>query len=68
MGWAPKGIYEISNLTAEKIIRVYHEIHGIRAVLLSKIRRVMGWEPHTGLADGIRQTVAYYRQFKAQYW
>lgn len=30
----PKGIYEISNLTAEKIIEVYHHIHGIKSVLL----------------------------------
>lgn len=30
----PKGIYEISNLTAEKIIKVYNDAHGIRSVLL----------------------------------
>ena len=30
----PKGIYEISNLAAEKIIQVYHQVHGIPAVLL----------------------------------
>lgn len=30
----PKGIYEISNLTAEKIIRVYNDVHNIRSVLL----------------------------------
>jgi UDP-glucose 4-epimerase len=30
----PKAIYEISNLTAEKIIQVYHQIHGIPAVML----------------------------------
>lgn len=30
----PKGIYEISNLTAEKIIQVYHDIHGVQSVLL----------------------------------
>ena len=30
----PKGIYEISNLTAEKIIQVYNDAHGIAAVLL----------------------------------
>ena len=30
----PKGIYEISNLTAEKIIKVYNDVHGIHAVLL----------------------------------
>lgn len=29
----PKGIYEISNLTAEKIIKVYNDVHGIRSVL-----------------------------------
>jgi UDP-glucose 4-epimerase len=30
----PRGIYEISNLTAEKIIQVYTRIHGIPSVLL----------------------------------
>jgi UDP-glucose 4-epimerase len=30
----PKGIYDLSNLTAEKIIQIYHEIHGIGAVML----------------------------------
>jgi UDP-glucose 4-epimerase len=30
----PKGIYEISNLTAEKIIKVYNDVHGIKSVLL----------------------------------
>jgi len=30
----PKGLYELSNLTAEKIIKVYNDVHGIRSVLL----------------------------------
>ncbi|HEX3151284.1 MAG TPA: NAD-dependent epimerase/dehydratase family protein, partial [Gemmataceae bacterium] len=30
----PKAIYEVSNLTAEKIIQVYHETHAIPAVML----------------------------------
>lgn len=30
----PKGIYEISNLTAEQIIQVYNDIHGIRSTML----------------------------------
>jgi len=30
----PKGIYEVSNLTAEKIIQVYNDIHGIASVML----------------------------------
>ena len=180
----PKGIYEISNLTAEKIIQVYNEIHGIESVMLrltniygpraqmkhsrygvanwfvrlamddetipvfgdgsilrdflyvddcvqaillaaqndaaigkimnvgmdkptsfrelaervvsvagsgrweyapfsaerkaqepgdfysdiSKIRRVLGWEPGTGLEDGLRRAVTYYRTYKPSYW
>jgi UDP-glucose 4-epimerase len=30
----PKAIYEVSNLTAEKIIQVYHDTHGIPAEML----------------------------------
>jgi UDP-glucose 4-epimerase len=30
----PKGIYEISRLTAEKIVQVYHDIHGVRSTML----------------------------------
>lgn len=30
----PKGMYEISSLTAEKIMKVYNDIHGIKTVLL----------------------------------
>jgi UDP-glucose 4-epimerase len=30
----PKGMYAITNLTAEKMLRVYHEVHGIRSVAL----------------------------------
>lgn len=180
----PKGIYEISNLTAEKIIKVYNDAHGIRSVLLrlsniygprsqmlhsrfgvcnwfvrlamdddtikvfgdgsilrdfcyvddcveaiiksaiveeaygeifnvgsdipvsfvelvktiieqagrgkwefaefsperkaqepgdfysdiTKIRRVVGWEPTTTLADGIKKTIDFYEQYRDQYW
>jgi len=30
----PRGIYEITNLTAEKMIQVYNDIHHIRAIML----------------------------------
>jgi UDP-glucose 4-epimerase len=30
----PRGIYEISLLTAEKLMQVYHDIHGVKSVLL----------------------------------
>ena len=51
----PKGIYEISNLTAEKIIQVYHDIHGIPAVLL-RLTNIYGpraqmKHPHYGVVN-----------------
>ncbi|MBI3955864.1 NAD-dependent epimerase/dehydratase family protein [Candidatus Gottesmanbacteria bacterium] len=30
----PRGIYEITNLTAEKMVLVYHDVHGVRGVAL----------------------------------
>ncbi len=30
----PRGIYEITNLTAEKMIQVYHDVHGIKSIML----------------------------------
>ncbi len=30
----PRGIYEITNLTAEKIVKVYNDVHGIKSVML----------------------------------
>ena len=51
----PKGIYEISNLTAEKIIEVYHRIHGIPSVLL-RLTNIYGpraqmKHPHYGVLN-----------------
>ena len=35
---------------------------------VSKIKRIVGWEPTTLLEDGLRKTIAYYRHYKAHYW
>lgn len=35
---------------------------------ISKIKRVVGWQPVTSLSDGLRRTAEYYRQHKAHYW
>lgn len=32
-----------------------------------KARRLLGWEPRTPLEEGLRSTVAYYRQYREQY-
>ncbi|MCC6804436.1 MAG: NAD-dependent epimerase/dehydratase family protein [Anaerolineae bacterium] len=35
---------------------------------ITKIRRLLGWEPTTPLGDGLSQTIAYYRQYRQHYW
>jgi len=35
---------------------------------ISKIRRVVGWEPKTSLEEGLRRTIEYYRRYKDKYW
>ena len=35
---------------------------------ITRIRKTVGWEPSTGVEDGIRRTVDYYRKHKEEYW
>jgi len=35
---------------------------------IRKIKRVVGWEPSTSLADGVDSTVRYYRLHRGRYW
>jgi UDP-glucose 4-epimerase len=35
---------------------------------IRKIKRLVGWEPRTGLEEGVRKTVQFYRQHKEHYW
>lgn len=35
---------------------------------ISKIRRTLGWSPTIELADGLARTVAFYREYRDQYW
>jgi UDP-glucose 4-epimerase len=35
---------------------------------ISRIKQVTGWEPKTGLKEGLSKTTAYYRQYRAMYW
>lgn len=51
----PRGVYEVSNLAAEKIIQVYHRTHRISAVLL-RLSNVYGpraqmRHPHYGVVN-----------------
>lgn len=35
---------------------------------ISKIKGVVGWSPQTGLEEGLRRTIAFYREHKMAYW
>jgi len=35
---------------------------------ISKIRRIVGWEPKTVLDEGLRKTIEFYRKHKKEYW
>lgn len=35
---------------------------------ISKIRRLVGWSPTTGLSEGLEKTLAFYREHRRHYW
>lgn len=35
---------------------------------ISRIKKVVGWQPKTSLEEGIRKTVDFYRKYKEYYW
>jgi len=35
---------------------------------ISKIKRLVGWEPKTDLEEGLRRTIDFYRKYKKEYW
>ena len=35
---------------------------------ISKIKRIVGWQPWVGLEEGLRKTVEFYRKHKREYW
>ncbi|MCC7371306.1 MAG: NAD-dependent epimerase/dehydratase family protein [Chloroflexi bacterium] len=34
----------------------------------NKIRRALGWEPSTSLREGLKRTIAFYREHRHEYW
>lgn len=35
---------------------------------ISKIRRLVGWEPKTAIEVGLKKTIEYYKQYRYHYW
>ncbi len=61
---AGSGRWEFSPFTPERKAQEPGDFYSD----ISKIRRLVGWQPRTALRDGLRQTVEFYRDHKAHYW
>jgi UDP-glucose 4-epimerase len=61
---AGSGRWEFAPFTPE---RAAHE-PGDYYSDITRIRKTVGWEPRTGLEDGVRNTIHYYRKYKEHYW
>ena len=35
---------------------------------ISKIKKIIGWEPKTELKEGLKETISYYKHFRQHYW
>jgi UDP-glucose 4-epimerase len=58
------GRVEVTPYTAEhKAVEV-----GDFVADIGKAERILGWRPRTVFEDGLRQTIAFYRRRKAEYW
>ena len=61
---AGSGRWELAPFTAERALQEPGDFYSD----ITKIRRLVGWEPQTPLREGVRKTIAFYRHHKAHYW
>jgi UDP-glucose 4-epimerase len=61
---AGTGRWEYTPFTAERKAQEPGDFYSD----ISKIKRLVGWEPTTLLSDGLRETITYYRRCKTHYW
>jgi UDP-glucose 4-epimerase len=61
---AESGRWEYAPFTAERAAQEPGDFYAD----IQKIQRMVGWVPSTTLAEGLAQTVAYYRTHRAHYW
>ena len=61
---AQSGSWELTPFSAERKAQEPGDFYSD----ISKIRRVLGWEPQTSLRSGLEQTVQYYQKHKTHYW
>jgi UDP-glucose 4-epimerase len=61
---AKKGRWEFAPFTAERAAQEPGNFYSD----ISKIKRVVGWQPKVTLEDGLTRTIRFYEQFKKHYW
>jgi UDP-glucose 4-epimerase len=60
----PEARWEFAPFTAERAAQEPGDFYSD----ITRIRRLVGWEPRTPLEAGLRESVAYYRAHQAHYW
>ena len=58
------GNWEFAPFTPERAVQEPGDFYSD----ISKARAVIGWEPKTGIREGIAGTIDYYRKNKTYYW
>ena len=61
---AKKGRWKFAPFTKERAAQEPGDYYSD----ISKIKRVVGWQPKYTLAEGIRKTIDYYQKYKPYYW
>jgi UDP-glucose 4-epimerase len=58
------GSFEFTPFTKERLLQE----PGDFASDITKINQLTGWKPTTALADGLKKTADFYREYKKHYW
>jgi UDP-glucose 4-epimerase len=61
---AKSGRWEFAPFTPERAAQEPGDFYSD----IAKIKRIVGWQPKTGLEQGLKKTIDYYRQYKRFYW
>jgi len=61
---AESGYWEFAPFTAERAAQEPGDFYAD----VSKIKRIVGWEPRTSLREGLLRSVQYYRAYRQHYW
>jgi len=61
---AESGHWEFAPFTPERAAQEPGDFYSD----ITKIKKIVGWEPKTSLEKGLERTINYYRQYKRFYW